>query len=77
MFSVLYRHEKIVLKMHAGKQCIRSLYRAFSEDSGLLPQRQKMLMEIRPPKRVLADYIASMTDRYAIKIYQDLSGFSL
>ncbi len=77
LFTILYRHEKIVRKMHAGKQCIRTLYKAFVDDEGLLPVRQKELMSRRPRERVVADYIASMTDRYAMKIYQEISGFSL
>jgi len=74
LFTTLYRHEKIVRKMHAGKACIRTLYRAFNEDTSLLPSRQKPLIGQRPQARVVADYIASMTDRYALKIYHELLG---
>jgi dGTPase len=77
LFNTLYRHEKIVRKMYAGKECIRALYRAFNEDSDLLPARQKTLQEHRKPARVVADYIASMTDRYALKIHHELYGISL
>jgi len=76
LFSKLYRHEKIISKMYAGKQCIRGLYRAFMEEVDLLPPRQKSLLESRALHRVVADYIASMTDRYALKMYHELSGFS-
>jgi len=76
LFAKLYRHEKIVSKMYAGKQCIRALYRAFSEEIDLLPPRQKALLEQRSQHRVIADYIASMTDRYALKLYHELQGFS-
>ena len=74
LFTTLYRHEKIVRKMHAGKACIRALYRAFNEDTSLLPSRQKALIDRRSQARVVADYIAAMTDRYALKIYHELSG---
>jgi len=77
LFETLYRHEKIVRKMYAGKECIRALYRAFSEDPDLLPARQKALMAHRKSARVVADYIASMTDRYALKIHHELYGISL
>ncbi len=76
LFAKLYRHEKIVAKMYAGKQCIRTLYRSFMEESDLLPSRQKADLEKRPKHRVVADYIASMTDRYALKIYKDISGLN-
>ena len=73
----LYRHQKIVRKMYAGKQCIQGLYRAFTEDIDLLPPYQKELLDIRTKERVIADYIAAMTDRYAMKTYHEMYGFSL
>ncbi|RRS32362.1 MAG: deoxyguanosinetriphosphate triphosphohydrolase [Epsilonproteobacteria bacterium (ex Lamellibrachia satsuma)] len=77
LFTKLYRHEKIVRKMHAGKQCIKGLYKAFTEDVDLLPPHQKALLEIRKKQRVIADYIANMTDRYAMKTYHEIYGLSL
>jgi dGTPase len=77
LFAKLYRHEKIARKMHAGKQCIKGLYKAFTQDSDLLPYRQKELLDSRNRHRVIADYIASMTDRYAMKTYHDIYGLSL
>lgn len=77
MYQKLYRHEKIVRKMYAGKQCIQSLYKAFTEEEALLPAPQKELLEIRSKERVAADYIASMTDRYAMKTYHKLYGLTL
>ena len=73
----LYRHQRIVEKMYAGKQCIKGLYQAFREDNDLLPLRQKELLSIRNEERVIADYIASMTDRYALKSYHSIYGLSL
>ncbi len=77
LFVKLYRHQEIARKMHAGKQCIKGLYRAFREDVNLLPPHQKELLEVRKKERVIADYIAAMTDRYAIKTYHELYGFTL
>ncbi len=73
----LYRHQKIAEKMYAGRQCIKGLYRAFREDNDLLPLHQKELMEVRNEQRVIADYIASMTDRFALKRYHGIYGFSI
>ncbi len=77
LFQSLYTHEKIARKMHAGKQCIKGLYQAFREDSNLLPEYQKELMQVRREERVIADYIAAMTDRYAMKTYHEIYGLSL
>ncbi len=62
--------------MYAGKQCIKGLYSAFRDDNDLLPKKAKNLMSVRSEQRVIADHIASMTDRYALKTYQEIYGFS-
>jgi dGTPase len=77
LFQKLYTHEKIARKMYAGKQCMKGLYRAFTEDHDLLPEHQKALFEVRSPHRVIADYLAAMTDRYAMKTYHEIYGLSL
>ncbi len=77
LFNKLYTHEKIARKMYAGKQCIKGLYKAFREDENLLPPHQKELFEVRRKERVIADYIAAMTDRYAMKTYHEIYGLSL
>ncbi|CAA6827959.1 MAG: Deoxyguanosinetriphosphate triphosphohydrolase (EC [uncultured Sulfurovum sp.] len=77
LLKKLYRHEKIARKMYAGKQCIKGLYKAFREDKDLLPSHQQELFELRKEERVIADYIAAMTDRYAMKTYHEIYGLSL
>jgi len=77
LLKKLYKHEKIARKMYAGKQCIKGLYKAFKEDNDLLPPHQKELFKTRKVERVIADYIAAMTDRYAMKTYHEIYGLSL
>ena len=77
LFNKLYTHEKIARKMYAGKQCIKGLYKAFRDDNDLLPPHQKELFTARKEARVIADYIAAMTDRYAMKTYHEIYGLSL
>ncbi|MEA3417848.1 MAG: deoxyguanosinetriphosphate triphosphohydrolase [Campylobacterota bacterium] len=73
----LYLHQKIVEKMYAGKQCIKGLYAAFRDDNDLLPEYQKELLKVRNEQRVIADHIASMTDRFALKSYHGIYGLGL
>ena len=77
LFEKLYTHEKIARKMYAGKQCIKGLYYAFNEDVDLLPPAQKSLLKTRNKERVVADFIADMTDRYAMKTYHEIYGYSI
>lgn len=77
LYQKLYKHEKIISKMYAGKQCIKRLYVAFKEDNNLLPEHQRKLFDLRNKDRVIADYLAAMTDRYAMKTYHELYGYTL
>ena len=73
LFKNLYGNEEIKRKMFFGKQCIRALFSDFMNDKNLLPQDSKdKLNKGAKLHRVASDYIASMTDRYAIKLYKEL-----
>ncbi len=74
MFKKLYRHERIVSKMHAGKECIKRLYSAMNDDVDLLPSEYKKRLENEKKERVIADFIAGMSDRYALKRYREIYG---
>ena len=74
LFNKLYKNKEITRKMYAGKQAIKGLYSALMEDESMLPHYYKDLLQNRKKHRVVADYIASMSDRYAIKLYNELYG---
>ncbi|WP_201352163.1 deoxyguanosinetriphosphate triphosphohydrolase [Hydrogenimonas urashimensis] len=74
LFEKLYRHERIVSKMHAGKICIENLYKAFTEDGNLLPDEYRRRLEKEKKERVIADFIAGMSDRYALMRYREVYG---
>jgi dGTPase len=77
LFKKMYRHSEIVKHMHAGKICVKALYSAYSNDTNLLPTYQQELLDIRAKHRVIADYIASMTDRFALKSYHEIYGIKV
>lgn len=74
LFSELYQHKQIVRKMFAGKQAIIGLYNALREEPKMLPRYYVEQLERRSSHRVIADYIASMSDRYAMELYNELYG---
>ncbi len=76
LFEKLYRHERIVSKMHAGKECIRKLYAALKEDENLLPTGFRERVEKEKKERVIADFIAGMSDRYALMRYREIYGLA-
>lgn len=65
----LYRHYRVMRMSAKAQRIIRELFDVFMDDSRLLPtQFQSREMQDRESRaRVVADYIAGMTDRYAIR----------
>lgn len=67
----LYAHERVTRMMAEAVQVVRDLFSAFMQDPRLLPsQYQDKLREQQKASeraRIVADYIAGMTDRYALR----------
>lgn len=62
----LYRHYKVARMSAKASRIITDLYNAFSGDARLLPPEYQE-RESLEGARAVADYIAGMTDRYAIR----------
>jgi len=74
MFEKMYQHKKIVVKMYAGKQAIKGLYSGLMEEDKMLPKFYYKQLQTRKKHRVIADYIASMSDRHALSFYNEMYG---
>lgn len=74
LYRELYQHHRIVRKMYAGKQAIIGLFNALMEEPKLLPKYYASQLETRRKHRVIADYMASMSDRFAMQLYNELYG---
>ncbi len=74
LFAKLYQHKKIVTKMYAGKQAIKGLYHGLMQEPKMLPSFYYKQLEFKNKHRVVADYIASMSDRYALTLYNEMYG---
>ena len=77
LFNKLYRHPKILKKMHAGKMCIKNLFAALNEEPRLMPEEFYKRCENEKVYRVVADFIAGMSDRYAMKMYHEIYGITI
>lgn len=67
----LYRHYKVRRMTEKARRVIVDLFGAFMADPYLLPPQYQQRIEA-DAARTVADYIAGMTDRYAIKEHQRL-----
>jgi len=74
LFVKMYQHNTIVRKMYAGGQAIQGLYKGLMENEKMLPEFYYKQLSIRSKHRVIADYIASMSDRYALNFYNEMYG---
>jgi len=77
LFEKLYRHPQIMRKMYAGKMCIAKLFKALVSEPKMLPSDFFERTKNEKTYRVVADFIAGMSDRYAMKLYHELYGISL
>lgn len=67
----LYYHYKVNRMSAKAERIVRELFEVFISNVGLLPQEFQHYAEMDKP-RAVADYIAGMTDRYAIREHRKL-----
>jgi dGTPase len=71
LFANLYRHFRVMRMSEKARRIITDLFTAFIAEPRLLPPQDQRRAEIDAP-RAIADYIAGMTDRYAIREHRRL-----
>ena len=64
----MYNHKKVVVNTNRGKRIINDLFKYLSKNSR--KHISKDLFKNEQKERVIADFIAGMTDRYAINLYK-------
>lgn len=67
----LYHHYKVNRMSAKAARIVRELFTGFYDNVGLLPDEFQAYAEIDKP-RAVADYIAGMTDRFAIREHRKL-----
>jgi len=73
----LYRHEKKIAMTQKVQVIIEELFAAYMDDVQLMPPEfSGTAVNVDKPgrARVVADYIAGMTDRYAIAAHESITG---
>jgi len=76
MYANLYHHPSQLAAADAAHKVVAGLFAAYRADPALMPaQWTEALPEAEPARsRHIADFIAGMTDRYAIARYKELVG---
>ena len=63
--ATFYRNHRVLRMAKKSMRFIREMFFTYLEDPLTLPLRHQERMKEEIPERVIADYIAGMTDRYA------------
>ena len=68
----LYQHHRIERMKDKSRRILEALYQRYFENPRLLPDDTALRVENDGLERTIADYIAGMTDRYAIQEHRRL-----
>jgi dGTPase len=71
LFENLYRHFQVMRMTVKSQRIVRELFGAFHAEPRLLPAEHGLRVDADGP-RAIADYVAGMTDRYAIREHRRL-----
>jgi dGTPase len=76
MYANLYHHPVQLAAAAAASDVIAGLFRAYRDDPAALPDewRDRLPAEEPARSRHIADFIAGMTDRYAVTQYRRIVG---
>ena len=76
LYKHLYYHEEQRATAERARTVIARLFAAYHQDPALLPPAWRERLPAAEPERSrhVADFIAGMTDRYAIDTYERLFG---
>jgi len=72
LFMNLYRHHRVVRMQTKAERIISELFNAYRNEPQMLPRHIQETIEERGLERTICDYIAGMTDRFAVEEYNKL-----
>jgi dGTPase len=72
LYAKLYRHHRVVRMAVKAERIIGELFKAYRAEPAMLPGHVQNLISEHGLERTICDYIAGMTDRFAVEEYQKL-----
>ncbi len=72
LYAELYRHPRVVRMAVKAERIISDLFNAYVDEPAILPKHVQAVIEKRGIERTACDYIAGMTDRYAVDEHRKL-----
>jgi dGTPase len=68
----MYLHYRVVRMTEKAERFIKQLFNAYLSCPGQLPPGTQVRLKTESPQRVVCDYVAGMTDRFALDEYKKL-----
>jgi dGTPase len=68
----MYRHYRLIRMQTKAERFVTELFQAYAQEPNMLPTDTKKKLDEAPLHRVITDYIAGMTDRYALDEWEKL-----
>jgi dGTPase len=72
LFSNLYRHHRVIRMAEKARRIVRDLFHAYTSNPRQLPPHIEERIREEGLERVVCDYVAGMTDRFALDEHRKL-----
>jgi dGTPase len=77
LFKNMYKHYRVVRMQKKAERVLTDLFKAYQNEPTMLPDQFQELIPEKGLERTICDYLAGMTDRFAVDEYQKLFNPSL
>ena len=72
LYANFYQHYRVMRQVHKAEHILTGLFNAFTAKPAMLPPSFRSRVELHGLERVVCDYIAGMTDRFAMDEFNRL-----
>ncbi|MEW5988179.1 MAG: deoxyguanosinetriphosphate triphosphohydrolase, partial [Chloroflexota bacterium] len=72
LYQRMYRHYRVMRMQAKAERFISELFNAYVKEPRMLPTKTQERLADLPVERVVVDYLAGMTDRYALDEWERL-----
>ena len=72
LYKEMYSHYRVIRMAVKAERVISDLFNAYKAEPAILPDTAQIFIDKRGLERTICDYIAGMTDRFAIEEHQKL-----
>ncbi|MCL4867482.1 MAG: deoxyguanosinetriphosphate triphosphohydrolase [Anaerolineae bacterium] len=72
LYERMYRHYRLIRMQAKAERFVTELFQAYIKEPRMLPTETHQRLDSAPLEQVVTDYIAGMTDRYALQEWQRL-----